>query len=99
MESYMAVDPQAVATALITEVAGELSSGVPTNLVTVVRKLLRASELLGWEDAATWWRSELVGCQGVQVPNHRVTNAHVEFRTPLLDIYGAAGLQRPTSSA
>ncbi len=95
----MAIDPQAVATALATEVAGELSSGAPSNLVAVVRKLLRASELLGWEDAAAWWRSELAGCQGVQAPNDRVTNAYVEFRTSLLELYGAAGLQRPTSSA
>ena len=81
----MAIDPQAVATALATEVAGELSSGAPSNLVAVVRKLLRASELLGWEDAAAWWRSELAGCQGVQAPNHRVTNAYVEFRNRCLN--------------
>jgi hypothetical protein len=96
----MASVNEATATALITEVSNELSSGTSPNLVAIVRKLLRASELLGWEDAAQWWRNELNGCQNSDVPNHRYTNASVDFRTPMMEMYATAGgAVRPSSRA
>src|SRR5215217_4878697 len=96
----MSADPQVIAAGLMTEVANELSSGGSINLVAIVRKLLRASELLGWDDAATRWRSELSGCQNSEAPSHRYTNASVDFQTSMMQMYSASGgSARPSSRA
>jgi hypothetical protein len=96
----MSADPQIVASHLLTEVANELSSGAPVNLVAAVRKLLRASELLGWDDATGWWRNELSGCNTSSAPSHSYTSATIDYRSPLQEIYSSiAGASRSTSRA
>jgi hypothetical protein len=97
----MATDQQTIASELVTEVAKELASGSPTNLVALVRKLYYASDLLGWEGAANWFRTELDGCQDANAPQHRFTNATVEYLSPLAEMYTAmsSGTHPPTRSA
>lgn len=78
---------QRVATDLITEVIGDLSAGSSHDLLAVVRKLLRASELLGWQQSAEWFRAEIDGCRYETPPQHRYANARLEYRDQLTEFY------------
>src|SRR5688500_16075139 len=85
---------------LLTEVVNELSSGSPANLVAAVRRLLHASELLGWDDAAVWWKNELNGWSDTDAPDYRHTNASIDFRSPLVEMYASMGTAaRPSLAA
>jgi hypothetical protein len=50
---------------------------------------MRASELLGWQDAATWFRVEINGCSYDSAPSHRLVNATLEYRDSLGEFYAS----------
>ncbi len=64
-------DRQTLAAEIIGEVVSDLSKGSSRDLLSVVRRLARAAELLGWEEDVTWLNSELNGYPGDSAPNYR----------------------------
>ena len=78
------------------EVVQELSAGRAGDLVVVVRKLLRASELLGWVAAAKWFRDELVGFTPESAPHHRIAACTVTWTSDSLDAWASSGMVIPS---
>lgn len=96
-------DRRAEATQSFDEVVAELSRTRASDLLVVVRKLVRACELLDWTPAAQWFRAELTGFTPETAPPHRSAACTITWGSDLQDVFassvGAAHPQvRPTST-
>jgi len=84
--TQMVAGQRNLAADLVSDVAHSTSNET-VDLMSVMRKLLRASEFLEWKDSASWFRAEIEEFSYQNAPRHRYTNAIVEYKDPMMEMY------------